>query len=123
MAGFERPLTGVTFGAKEVGEGSTVPVPGAVAHATAVWIKDLPITPQEILAALRARQEAETSVPVELPVRWAARPTYGARDPRMARETRVWRQEPAYGAAHSYLCRGAAFRDLRSSSARAMPAR
>ncbi|MEE8458740.1 MAG: molybdopterin cofactor-binding domain-containing protein [Phycisphaerales bacterium] len=56
------------FGAKEVGEGSTLPVLGAVAHAianaTGVWIKDLPITPEKILAALRARQEAETSVPV-----------------------------------------------------------
>ncbi|MHC4765641.1 MAG: molybdopterin-dependent oxidoreductase [Planctomycetota bacterium] len=48
------------FGAKEVGEGSTLPVLGAVAHAiahaTGVWIKDLPITPEKILSALRARQ-------------------------------------------------------------------
>ena len=53
---------------KEVGEGSTLPVLGAVAHAianaTGVWIKDLPITPEKILDALRARHEAETSVPV-----------------------------------------------------------
>jgi 4-hydroxybenzoyl-CoA reductase subunit alpha len=45
------------FGAKEVGEGSTLPVLGAVAHAianaTGVWIKDLPITPEKILDALR----------------------------------------------------------------------
>jgi 4-hydroxybenzoyl-CoA reductase subunit alpha len=56
------------YGAKEVGEGSTLPVLGAVAHAianaTGVWIKDLPITPEKILAALRARKEAEASVPV-----------------------------------------------------------
>ena len=45
------------FGAKEIGEGSTLPVLGAVAHAianaTGVWIKDLPITPEKILWALR----------------------------------------------------------------------
>jgi 4-hydroxybenzoyl-CoA reductase subunit alpha len=48
------------FGAKEIGEGSTLPVLGAVAHAianaTGVWIKDLPITPEKILAALRQRE-------------------------------------------------------------------
>ncbi len=48
------------FGAKEIGEGSTLPVLGAVAHAianaTGVWIKDLPITPEKILAALRTRE-------------------------------------------------------------------
>jgi CO/xanthine dehydrogenase Mo-binding subunit len=46
------------FGAEEIGEGSTLPVLGAVAHAianaTGVWIKDLPITPEKILKALRA---------------------------------------------------------------------
>ena len=51
------------YGAKEIGEGSTLPVLGAVAHAianaTGVWIKDLPITPEKILKALRAR-EAES---------------------------------------------------------------
>ncbi|MHC5111213.1 MAG: molybdopterin-dependent oxidoreductase [Planctomycetota bacterium] len=45
------------FGAKEIGEGSTLPVLGAVAHAianaTGVWLKDLPITPEKVLAALR----------------------------------------------------------------------
>jgi 4-hydroxybenzoyl-CoA reductase alpha subunit len=50
------------YGAKEIGEGSTLPVLGAVAHAianaTGVWIKDLPITPEKILNALRARKEA-----------------------------------------------------------------
>ena len=54
------------FGAKEIGEGSTLPVLGAVAHAianaTGVWIKELPITPEKILKALRARRSAEASV-------------------------------------------------------------
>ncbi|MBI4716940.1 MAG: molybdopterin-dependent oxidoreductase [Planctomycetes bacterium] len=48
------------FGAKEIGEGSTLPVLGAVAHAianaTGVWIKDLPITPEKILRALKSRE-------------------------------------------------------------------
>ena len=48
------------YGAKEIGEGSTLPVLGAVAHAianaTGVWIKDLPITPEKILKALRAER-------------------------------------------------------------------
>jgi 4-hydroxybenzoyl-CoA reductase subunit alpha len=47
------------FGAKEIGEGSTLPVLGAVAHAianaTGTWIKDLPITPEKILNAIRER--------------------------------------------------------------------
>jgi len=51
------------FGAKEIGEGSTLPVLGAVAHAianaTGVWIKDLPITPEKILNALRAQRSAK----------------------------------------------------------------
>jgi 4-hydroxybenzoyl-CoA reductase alpha subunit len=53
------------FGAKEIGEGSTLPVLGAVAHAianaTGVWIKDLPITPEKILKAVRERQGAAES--------------------------------------------------------------
>ena len=48
------------FGAKEIGEGSTLPVLGAVAHAianaTGVWIRDLPITPEKILRALREKR-------------------------------------------------------------------
>ncbi len=48
------------YGAKEIGEGSTLPVLGAVAHAianaTGVWIRDLPITPEKILKALRAKE-------------------------------------------------------------------
>jgi 4-hydroxybenzoyl-CoA reductase subunit alpha len=54
------------FGAKEIGEGSTLPVLGAVAHAianaTGVWIKDLPITPEKILEAIREKQSVKQSV-------------------------------------------------------------
>ena len=50
------------YGAKEIGEGSTLPVLGAVAHAiasaTGVWVKDLPITPEKILNALKNRDAA-----------------------------------------------------------------
>ncbi len=50
------------FGAKEIGEGSTLPVLGAVAHAianaTGVWLKDLPITPEKVLKALREKKTA-----------------------------------------------------------------
>jgi len=50
------------YGAKEIGEGSTLPVLGAVAHAiasaTGVWVKDLPITPEKILNALKNREAA-----------------------------------------------------------------
>jgi 4-hydroxybenzoyl-CoA reductase subunit alpha len=49
------------YGAKEIGEGSTLPVLGAVAHAianaTGVWIRELPITPEKILAALDEKEE------------------------------------------------------------------
>jgi CO/xanthine dehydrogenase Mo-binding subunit len=45
------------YGAKEVGEGATLPIIASVAHAianaTGVWIKDLPITPEKILSALK----------------------------------------------------------------------
>ncbi len=48
------------YGAKEVGEGATLPVLGAVAHAianaTGVWIKELPITPERILKALKEKK-------------------------------------------------------------------
>ncbi len=51
------------FGAKEVGEGATLPVLAAVAHAianaTGVWIKDLPITPEKILKALSQKKAPE----------------------------------------------------------------
>lgn len=58
------------FGAKEIGEGSTLPVLGAVAHAianaTGVWIKELPITPERILNAVRRQStaDARTEVPI-----------------------------------------------------------
>jgi len=51
------------YGAKEIGEGSTLPVLGAVAHAianaTGVWIKDLPITPEKILRELHKKDATE----------------------------------------------------------------
>ena len=47
------------YGAKEVGEGATLPVLAAVAHAianaTGVWIKELPITPEKILKTLQEK--------------------------------------------------------------------
>ena len=56
------------FGAKEIGEGATLPVLGAVAHAiacaTGVWIKDLPITPEKILNAIREKEAVAESLPV-----------------------------------------------------------
>ncbi len=48
------------YGAKEVGEGATLPILAAVAHAianaTGVWIKELPITPEKILKALKQKK-------------------------------------------------------------------
>lgn len=45
------------YGAKEVGEGATLPILAAVAHAianaTGVWVKELPITSEKILKALK----------------------------------------------------------------------
>jgi 4-hydroxybenzoyl-CoA reductase subunit alpha len=47
------------YGAKEVGEGATLPVLAAVAHAiaqaTGVWVRELPITPEKILKALQEK--------------------------------------------------------------------
>ena len=55
------------YGAKEIGEGSTLPVLGAVAHAianaTGVWITDLPITPEKIRKALKAQKGARLGGP------------------------------------------------------------
>jgi 4-hydroxybenzoyl-CoA reductase subunit alpha len=52
------------FGAKEVGEGSLVPVLGAIANAvhdaTGVWVHELPITPERILRALGEKRESES---------------------------------------------------------------
>ncbi len=51
------------FGAKEVGEGSILPVMGAIANAihdaTGVWVKELPITPERILRALKENRPAD----------------------------------------------------------------
>jgi 4-hydroxybenzoyl-CoA reductase subunit alpha len=48
------------FGAKEVGEGATLPVLGAIANAvfdaTGVRVTSLPITPEKILAGIRSRE-------------------------------------------------------------------
>jgi CO/xanthine dehydrogenase Mo-binding subunit len=50
------------YGAKEIGEGATLPVLAAVAHAianaTGVWIKELPITPEKILKALKKKNKS-----------------------------------------------------------------
>ncbi len=49
------------YGAKEIGEGATLPILGAVAHAiaqaTGCWITDLPITPEKILKAMKEKQQ------------------------------------------------------------------
>jgi 4-hydroxybenzoyl-CoA reductase alpha subunit len=51
------------YGAKEVGEGATLPVLASVAHAianaTGVWVKELPITPERILKALKLSRESK----------------------------------------------------------------
>ena len=48
------------FGAKEAGEGPIAPVPGAIANAIynaiGVRIKELPITPEKILKALKQKR-------------------------------------------------------------------
>lgn len=47
------------FGAKEVGEGiiccSLAAIANAIHNATGVWVKDLPITPEKILKALKEK--------------------------------------------------------------------
>lgn len=52
------------YGAKEVGEGSTLPVIGAIANAISdaigVRVTELPITPERIRALLRSRRSSET---------------------------------------------------------------
>jgi 4-hydroxybenzoyl-CoA reductase subunit alpha len=49
------------FGAKEVGEGATLPVLGAIANAVedaiGVRIKELPITPEKILNAIKEKEK------------------------------------------------------------------
>ncbi len=50
------------YGAKEIGEGATLPVLAAVAHAianaTGVWIRELPITSEKILKALKKKNKS-----------------------------------------------------------------
>jgi 4-hydroxybenzoyl-CoA reductase subunit alpha len=52
------------FGAKEVGEGATLPVIGAIANAiddaVGVRIRSLPITPEKVLRALKEKQARES---------------------------------------------------------------
>ena len=49
------------FGAKEIGEGASLPVLGAVAHAianaTGVWVTELPISSEKILKALKEKKQ------------------------------------------------------------------
>ena len=51
------------YGAKEVGEGATLPILGAIANAiedaVGVRIKELPITPEKILNALKEKKKQE----------------------------------------------------------------
>jgi CO/xanthine dehydrogenase Mo-binding subunit len=51
------------FGAKEVGEGSMLPVLGAIANAihdaVGVQMTELPITPERILEAIKRKRESE----------------------------------------------------------------
>jgi CO/xanthine dehydrogenase Mo-binding subunit len=58
----EKPAVDGPFGAKGIGEPPVVPPPAAIAnaihHAVGVWITSLPITPEKVRAALRARTEA-----------------------------------------------------------------
>lgn len=57
------------FGAKTVGEPALVPtaaaIGNAIANAIGVRIHDLPITPEKVLAALKARNAAAMNAPVE----------------------------------------------------------
>ena len=54
------------FGAKEIGEGSLLPIMGAIANAiydaVGVRIKELPITPERICAALKEQQHRSGTV-------------------------------------------------------------
>jgi CO/xanthine dehydrogenase Mo-binding subunit len=61
----ERPFSGVPHGAKGLGElPMDVPAPAVVAaihDATGAWITDLPATPEKVLAAILAADEAPSS--------------------------------------------------------------
>ena len=60
----QAPFEEGPFGAKAVGEPAAVPTAAAIANAIAnaigVRIKDLPITPDKILAALKNKERAGT---------------------------------------------------------------
>jgi CO/xanthine dehydrogenase Mo-binding subunit len=51
------------YGAKEAGQGPLLPVPPAVCAAVydalGVWIDEIPVTPEKVLAALRHKQKGE----------------------------------------------------------------
>lgn len=57
----ETDCPGGPFGAKEAGEGVIIATPPALVNAihdaVGVWIKDLPVTPEKILEALRAKKK------------------------------------------------------------------
>ena len=59
------------FGAKEIGEGSLVPVLGAIAnavyHACGVRVTELPITPESILRGLARRRDQQAARPPAAP--------------------------------------------------------
>jgi CO/xanthine dehydrogenase Mo-binding subunit len=57
----ENPSTGGPYGAKGIGEMANNPQPPAIAaavyDAVGVWVTELPITPERVLRALRAKSE------------------------------------------------------------------
>jgi CO/xanthine dehydrogenase Mo-binding subunit len=59
----EAPEPAGPFGAKEVGQGPLLPIPPAVANAVydavRVRVDEVPITPEKVLAALRARSRRQ----------------------------------------------------------------
>ena len=59
----ENPSAGGPYGAKGIGEMANNPQPPAIAaavfDAVGVWVTELPITPERVLRALDAKQEAE----------------------------------------------------------------
>ena len=65
----EEPHHDGPFGAKGVGETSNVPLPPAISNAiydaVGVRIKDLPITPEKVLRALRKKTEEQQDSAIE----------------------------------------------------------
>jgi len=59
------------FGAKGIGEPAAAPTAPAIANAiydaVGVWIKDLPITPEKVWAALREKKKIEHPDPATIP--------------------------------------------------------